>query len=64
MNEKNFHFQGWSGVRLYDDPILKLFVLAGWGRSFIFFSLANRGSTGDSLSLQILSGVVLLRGEF
>ena len=26
---------GGSGVRLYDDPDLKRFILVGWGRSFL-----------------------------
>ena len=31
--------------------------LVGWGRSFLVCWSANRGSTGDSLLLQIFSGV-------
>ena len=27
---------GGSGVRLYDDPDIKLFILFGWGRSFLY----------------------------
>ena len=26
---------GGSGVRLYDGPDIKLFILVGWGRSFL-----------------------------
>ena len=47
----SFLHGGGSGVRLYDGTDLKL-VGAG--------ALSYRGSTGDSLLLQILSGVVLL----
>ena len=46
-----------SGVRLYDGPDLKLFVLFGWERSFYVCCLAHRGSTCDFLLLQIFSGV-------
>ena len=28
-------YAGGSGVRLYDGPDLKLFILVGWGRSFL-----------------------------
>ena len=45
---------GVSGVRLYDDPDLKLLILVGLDRSFRLF---HRGST-DDLLLQISSGVV------
>ena len=47
-----------SGVRLYDGPDLKLFVLLGWGRSFYVCCLAHWGSTGDYPLLQIFSGVL------
>ena len=42
----------------YDGPDLKLFILVGWGWSGIVCCLAHRGSTGDSLWLQIFSDVV------
>ena len=28
------NFAGGSGVRLYDEPDLKLFILVGWDQSF------------------------------
>ena len=51
---------GGSGVRLYDGPDLKLFILVSWGWSFFVSCLAHQGSTGDFLLLQIFSGVVWL----
>ena len=46
-----------SGVRLHDGPDLKQFVLVGWDRRFYVCCLEYRGSTSDSLLLQILNGV-------
>ena len=48
---------GGSGVRLYDEPDLKLFILVGWDRSSFVSCLVHRSSTDDHL-LQISSGVV------
>ena len=42
---------GGSGVRFFDGPDLKLFVLVGW-------SFSVWGSTGDSLLFQIFSYAV------
>ena len=42
----------------FDGPGLKLFILFGFGWDFFVCCLAHRGSTGDSLLLQIFSGVV------
>ena len=47
-----------SGVRLYDGPDLKLFILVGWNRSSFVCCLVHRSSTGDLLLPQISSGVV------
>ena len=49
---------GGSGVRLYDDPDVKVFILVGWDWSSSVFCLVHRGSTGDIRLLQISSGVV------
>ena len=37
---------------------LKLLILVGWSWSVFVYCLAHRGSTGDSLLLQIFSGVI------
>ena len=34
-NYAAFYAAGESGVRLYNGPDLKLFILVGWGRSFL-----------------------------
>ena len=47
-----------SGVRLYDGPDLKLFVLVGWGRSF----LSVAWPTGVQLVFYFCSGVSRLFG--
>ena len=47
-----------SGVRLFDGPDLKLFILVGWDRSSFVCCLVHRRSTDDLLLLQISSGVV------
>ena len=44
---------GGSGVRLYDGPNLKLFILVGWGRSF----LSVAWTTGVQLVFFFCSGV-------
>ena len=49
---------GGSGVRFYDGPDLKLFILVGWNRSSFVCCLVHRGLTDDLLLLQISSGVV------
>ena len=49
---------GWSGVRVYDVPDLKLFILAGWDQSCFVCCLAHRGPIGDSLLLLIFNGGV------
>ena len=41
-----------SGVRLYNGPDLKLFILVGWDRSFRLLP-GTPGSTNDILLLQI-----------
>ena len=46
---------GESGVRLYDYPDLKLFMLIGWDRSSFVCCFVHLGST-DDLLLQISSG--------
>ena len=49
---------GGSGVRLYDGPDLKQFILIGLDLSFFDCCLAHQDSSGYSRSLQISSGVV------
>ena len=49
---------GGSGVRLYDGPDLKLFILVGWGRSF----LSVAWPTGVQLVFFFCSGVSRLFG--
>ena len=49
---------GGSGVRLYDGPDLKLFILVGWGRSF----LSVAWPTGVQLMFFFSSGVSKLFG--
>ena len=44
--------------RASDGPNIKLFILAGWGRSFFVCCLAHRGSTVGFLLLPCPSGVV------
>ena len=44
---------GGSGVRLYDGPDIKLFILVGWGRSF----LSVAWPTGVLLVFFFCSGV-------
>ena len=46
------YYAGGSGVRLNDGPDIKLFILAGLGRSFFVCCLAHRGSTVGFLLLQ------------
>ena len=41
-----------SGVRLYDCPDIKLFMLVGWGRSLYVCCLVHLGSTGVFLLLR------------
>ena len=50
----------WVGVslRLNDGPVIKLFILVGWGRSFFICCWAHRGSTVGFLLLKCSSGVV------
>ena len=47
-----------SGVRLYDGPDLKLFILVGWDRSF----LSVAWPTGAQLVFFFCSGVSRLLG--
>ena len=47
-----------SGVRLYDGPGLKLFILVGRDQSSFVCCLVQRGSIDDLPLLQISSGVV------
>ena len=49
---------GGSGVRIYDGPDLKLFILVGWGRSF----LSDAWPTGVQLMFFFSSGVSKLFG--
>ena len=56
-SEKLFHASG-SGVRLYDGPDLKLYILVSWDRSSLVCCLVHRGSTDDLLLLQIVSCLV------
>ena len=49
---------GESGVRLYDGTDLKLFILVGWGRSF----LSVTWPTGVQLVFFFCSGVSKLFG--
>ena len=49
---------GGSGVRLYDGPDLKLFILVGWDRRSSVCCFVHRGSTDNLLLLQISSDVV------
>ena len=49
---------GGLGVRLYDGPDLKLFILVGWGRSF----LSVAWPTGVQLMFFFSSGVSKLFG--
>ena len=49
--------------RFYGCPNFKLFILVGWGWRFFVCCLADRSSTGDSLLLQIFSGVVWLPSD-
>ena len=51
-------FTSGSGVRLDDDPDIKLFILVGLGRSFFVGCLAHRGSTVGFVLLQCSSAVV------
>ena len=51
-------FNIFTGVRFYNDPDLELFILVGWEQSFFVCCLAQGDLTGDSLLLQIFSGVV------
>ena len=51
-------YEGGSGVRLYDGPDLKLFILVGWGRSF----LSVAWPTGVQLVFFFCSGVSRLFG--
>ena len=53
-----FFFWGGGGVRLYDGPDLKLFILAGWDRSF----LSVAWLTGVQLVFFFCSGVSKLFG--
>ena len=53
-----FELAGGSGVRLYDGPDLKLFILVGWGRSF----LSVAWPTGVQLVFFFCSGVSRLFG--
>ena len=48
-----------SGVRLYDGPDLKLFILVGWSRSF----LSVAWPTGVKLMFFFCSGVSKLFGD-
>ena len=50
---------GGSGVRLYDGPDLKLFILVGWDRSPFVCCLVRRGSTNGLLLLQMISSGVV-----
>ena len=56
--ETNILKGGGSGVRLYDGPDLKLFILVGWGRSF----LSVAWPTGVQLVFFFCSGVSRLFG--
>ena len=47
-----------SGFRLYYGPNLKLLISVGLGQNFFICCLAYWGSNGNSLILQIFSGVV------
>ena len=38
-----------SGIRLYDDPDIKLFILVGWGPELLVCCLAHLSSTGAFL---------------
>ena len=50
---------GGSGVRLYDGPDLKLFILVGWDRSSFVCCLVDRASIDVFFCLlQVSSGVV------
>ena len=49
---------GGSGVRLFDGPDPKLFILVGWDRSSFVCCLVHRGSTDELLLLQISSSFV------
>ena len=55
---KHFLHVGGSGVRPYDGPDLKLFILVGWGRSF----LSVAWPTGVQLVFFFCSGVSRLFG--
>ena len=54
---------GGSGVRFYDGPDIKLFILVGWDRSSFVYCLVHRGST-DDLLLQISSGIAWQSRDF
>ena len=54
----NLKHAGGSGVRLHDGPDLKLFILVGWGRSF----LSVAWPTGVQLMFFFSSGVSKLFG--
>ena len=43
---------------LSEPECIKLFILVGWGRSFVVCCLAHRGSTVGFLLLQCFGGVV------
>ena len=55
----NYAHAGGSGVRLYDGLDLKLFILVGWGRSF----LSVAWPTGVQLVFFFCSGVSRLFGD-
>ena len=51
---------GGSGVRLNDGPDIKLFILVGWGRSF----LSVAWPTGVQLVFFVCTGVSKLFGAY
>ena len=54
----NYAASGGSGVRLYNGPDIKLFILVGWGSSF----LSVTWTTGVQLVFYFCSGVSKLFG--
>ena len=58
VNSRKSLHAGGSGVRLYDGPDLKLFILVGWGRRF----LSVAWPTGVQLMFFLCSGVSKLFG--